>query len=386
MKDSAWFAERNQELLKQVDNLRVHAEADDSAWSVSLDILQDEIGKALEGQIAALRAVEERIGSVESSTDFMMKKVLADADAARGVLDETIKQLQSRIGEMEKLREEDAYQVKKDLTFKEAEINRLMGLLKLDPAAKRRRLIFRAAAGLLLLLGVAIASWMHAKQNYLWEKRVHPLPYGHPSAVAIVADQLVVCDWMTQSLYYHGLSQDLRLSRVVFAPKFQLSGLAGDERRLYGADRWERKLWTLTLSGTELEPIRASTSPGNKPGGLYLSPESLWATDSEAKKVYRLNPERTEEVIKEYPLGDLAPRAMFRRGDRLWILDEVTGRVYRSRPKADLDKPESWDAMTPAFPPDGARPVGLTSDPQSLWILTSNPTQLIRYNFRYLER
>lgn len=384
MKESTLMMEKTRELLDQVEELRKHAWEDQTPWAVGLRMLEEEVRGAFNKQMGLLKSYEDRISELQRTARAEKEKLVSTHETERTQREERLSVLQARIGEMEKLREEDNYRFKKTVTMKEAELERLTHMLKLDPASQKRRKIRRyALAAFAVLLGIAALAW-HLKENVFWTTRSYRLPYAHPSAMTVLDDEIVVADWLTQSLYYHRTDEGLTVKRVIFAPKIYFSGLAADGVRILGADRWDKRMIALGLRGGELEEIHAGPSPGSRPMGLFFDKGVLWSADPEQAKIYKHEPEGGLQISKAYSMGKLRPRAIARRGDSLYVLEDVSGKVYRNVPGPDFDKPEAWVQVTEGFESDGPRPVSMAFDDESLWILTMEPAGLVRMNFRMI--
>ncbi|MFA5140215.1 MAG: hypothetical protein WC728_13370 [Elusimicrobiota bacterium] len=379
MRESEWCIEKNKELLAEVAALRSRAWEDHTPWSVGLRALEEELSRTLDQQTALLASCEQAL----TGKDDEKKKIEEEREVLRTALEERVNQLQTRLAEMERIRDEDNYRMKKALALKEAEAERMMELLKQDPASKKRRRLMAAAVLSVVGLLAVVSGDLFVRHRWFWKVRHYPLPYANPSGVGIVGNKLVVSDWLTQSLYFHELEPGLPVEKVLFAPRIHVSGMAGQGTRILVADNWEKKFRTLFFNGTELQELVSKDSPGPKPGGLFFHDGILWSADPEAGKLYRQELEEGGST-KEYAVGAVRPRAVLKRGEVFLVLDERTGKVLRNKPGLDLEKSDSWEVVVDPSGPEGAKAVGMALDEKSLWVLTMQPAGLVRYNLRYL--
>jgi len=384
MKESAWVKEKNQELLQQIGALREHAYGEGAPWSVSLKMVEEEIQKTLEHLVSLLESREEEIESLRARWHEEKEKLRVTHASEKSQLEEKIKQREARIEEVEKTRDDEIFRLKERLSLKETELEQLKHYQELQPRKKRRfiRFVFWAT----ILISFSIGTWWILKTQVFWKVQNYNLPQGHPSAFGIIGNQVLLSDWLTQSLYFHRLDKKLSLSKVIFIPKFHFSGLTGDGERILGCDKWQQKILTLSLTNTELQIVGSISSPGPTPSGLFLDGYTIWTTDTKLKKIYHHRLDGDQGIIKEYATPQIRPVGVFRRGDYLWVLDGITGRVVRTRLGADLGLGKNWEVMTKGFPQNGPQPISIGADEKSLWVLTIRPPQLLRYNFRYLEQ
>jgi len=380
MRESEWCIERNKELLAQVAELRARAWGDHTPWSVGLRALEEELSRTLDQQTALLASCEQTL----AGKDDERKKAEGEREALRAALEERVTQLQMRLNEMERIREEENYGMKKALAMKEAEAEQMRELLRLDPASKRRRRMWLIGVASVLALSLLAAAGLSAKRRWFWRVERVPLPYANPSGVGLVGRRLVVSDWLTQSLYFHKLEPGLPVEKVLFAPAIHVSGMAGEGTRILAADNWEKKLRTLFFNGTELEQLVARDSPGPKPEGLFVDEGAVWCADPEAKKLFRVEMEEGGSV-KEYAVGEVRPGAVLRMGEVFWVLDDRSGRILRNKQGMDLEKSDSWERVVDPAGAEGGKPVGMALGEGSLWVLMMQPAGLVRFNLKYLK-
>jgi len=382
MKNSTWIKERNRELLQQIVALRDHAWEDNTPWSVSLKMLEGEIQKALDRLVSLLEAREKELASLKSEWQKEKENLKEASLSEKDKLEDKIKDLRSRIQENERARDEELYRWKEKLRSKETEIEQLKHLQGIESTRKRKKSIRR----LILLVTIALLAvgGVFLKNQVFWRVQTYVLPYDHPSSFTVLGNQLLISDWVTQSLYFHRLDRTLSILKVVNASGFHFSGLAGEGKKILGNDKWQRKIFTLSFTDSELQQGSSISSPGPKPGGLFIDDDFLWSTDPRLQKIFRHRLGNNSETPQEYSTPQLHPISLFRRGDFLWVLDGKMKKIVRKSFDASSKDLVNWEPVVNKFGAGRPQPIAIGADEKSLWVLTIRPPQLLRYNFRYL--
>ncbi len=210
-----------------------------------------------------------------------------------------------------------------------------------------------------------------ARDEYRSEKQF-PLPYTHPSAIALQGRYFWIADWYAQSIYKH----DPQPEGFVMQSVYHLADLQPV------AITWEGNfLWILSAAhhmrkyevGTKLKLVQSARGPGNNPAGMVFDGKNLWSADSGTRKVYRHAMDKALTVEAEFNYPGM-PLALFWDGSSLWSVEGGQNRMLRHGFKAQSLTVEKYVAMGETR----SRRVGAAFDGERFWTVAEKPPAIVR--------
>lgn len=247
------------------------------------------------------------------------------------------------------------------------------------PSWKQRLLVEWKKTLLGLMGAICIGS---AFYYFFTSPRLIDLPYGHTLGPVIIGDKIYISDWFRKALYVHQLKRGLPLLSVENLPNSFATGLAFDAKSVWTMDSIERKFLKHALTADH--QVNASfDTPGKKPMGLFHDGTDLWSADLEEKKLYQHRGNDIEDIKDEFVIPDITLGALAMRNNRVWILDSNSRELSVHRLQKPLKPLGAFD-LDPFL--KGATPTGFSFQGKDVWILTENPSRLIRVPLRKIEK
>ncbi len=230
-------------------------------------------------------------------------------------------------------------------------------------------------AGLLALTGFVFLYFFTTPKEI-------SLPYGHTLGPVILGDKIYISDWFRKALYVHKLKRGLPLLSVENLPNSFATGLAFDAKSVWTLDSIERKF--LKHAITADHQVNASfDTPGKKPMGLFHDGTDLWSSDLDEKKLYQHRGNDIEDIKDEYAIPEIALTSLAMRNNRVWILDGNSRELSVHRLQKPLKSLGAFD-LDPFL--KGATPTGFAFEGKDVWLLTENPSKLIRVPLKKIEK
>lgn len=242
------------------------------------------------------------------------------------------------------------------------------------PEAPRRTRLYIAAAGALALIaGATVFAQMRQVAAYT------PLPYARTGAIAVAEGKIFIGDWLRKSLYVHEAKRGAPILAVESLPVNLLTGLAVDRDSLWTADGLASEIArrSKTSDHVTFETFRA---PANT-AGLALDGTSIWTTGK--GRLYRLRADDPTDVAETFDMPDVTVTALQLRNRRVWVLDGKSREIAVFRLQKDL-KPLATLDLDPFL--RGGAPTGLAISGSDAWIVTENPSAIVRVPLRKLKK
>ncbi|MCG3204506.1 MAG: hypothetical protein KCHDKBKB_01221 [Elusimicrobia bacterium] len=229
------------------------------------------------------------------------------------------------------------------------------------------------------LAGIGLATGYFLTSFFI---KTFSLPYHYTLGPIFVKDNVVIMDWFRRSLYVHKLSSDLPIQSVESLSNSLATGLAWSEKTLWSLDSLDRKI-NLHTTTPEHQIVASVDSPGTKPVGLFFDGTDLWSADQDTKKLYRHRGNDLEEIRDTFPLPDANVTAFSFYKNRLWILDGKSRLINVYRLQKPLLSLRSFD-LDPFL--KGSLPTGFSIQKGKMWVVTENPSSLIRIPLSRLKK
>lgn len=209
-----------------------------------------------------------------------------------------------------------------------------------------------------------------------------PLPYARTGAIAVVGGKIYVADWFRKTLYTHAAKRGAPILAVEPLPVGLIAGLQPK-----GDDLW-------TIDGLSHEILRhAMTSdhqiterfpaPDAKPAGLVFDHEDLWVAGLESKTLFRLRADDPTDVRDRLDFPVTTVTAMQMQNKRLWVLDGKARELTVFRLQKPLKALATFD-LDPFL--RGATPTGLSLSGATAWIVTENPSAIVRVSLSRIKK
>lgn len=237
-------------------------------------------------------------------------------------------------------------------------------------------LVFLAAGGGILKFRLDQKAKQRAERaEYLSEKQF-PLPYSHPSAIAIQGSYFWIADWYAQSIYKHDPEpQGFVMQSVYHLADVNPVAIAWD-----GNDLWvlaaAHKIRKYSV-GQKLTLLQSARTPGNNPAGMAFDGKNLWTADSGTRKIYRHAADKSLAVEEAFDYPGI-PLALFWDGSSLWSLEGGQNRLLRHAVQGKTLTVEKYVAMG-AEGGSAAKRVGAAFDGERLWTLAEKPPAIVRH-------
>jgi YVTN family beta-propeller protein len=139
-------------------------------------------------------------------------------------------------------------------------------------------------------------------------------------------------------------------------------------------------IWVLTSTGqlVRIDPATNTAGPAIQLGattdlynGIAVDRNGVWATDWDAKTLYRVDP-TTSKVVAKIPVG-LAPKGVLATGSAVWVADTHGGAVLRIDPATN-----KLVATITVGPTGNSGPNWLGSGLGSIWVGIPNASTVVR--------
>ncbi len=214
------------------------------------------------------------------------------------------------------------------------------------------------------------------RETYAAERQF-PLPYSHPSGIALEGRYFWISDWYAQSIYKHEPSPE----GIVMLAVYHLSDMNPIAICWEGPDLWvlssNHKLQKYEVK-QKLTRLQSARTPGDNATGLAYDGRNIWTADAAAKKMYRHTMDKTLTVEAEFPYPG-TPQALFCHEGALWSLDGDQNRLLRHTIKRDKMTEKMSVDKTVAMGKENHRRVGAAFDGERFWTVVEKPPLIIRH-------
>lgn len=230
-----------------------------------------------------------------------------------------------------------------------------------------------------LLAVAAIAAGLFV---WLMTPSMTILPYAHTLGPIVTKDKIYIVDWFRKSLYVHANKHGYPILSVENLPNTFPTGMAMDGKAVWSLDDMSHKLLKHATT-IDHQVMSSFDTPGSQPIGLFFDGTDLWSGDQTARKIYRHRGNDVEDIRDEFTLPDGTLSALAIRDNRLWLLDGKSRELAVYRLQKPLRQLGIFD-LDPFL--KGATPSGFYLEGKTVWVVTENPSALIKIPLKKLEK